>query len=314
MDMSDENLLQVARHPSPVTRHRTIALIGANGMLATAIQRLAPAEYRIQPYDLPDFDLTDRAQVLSLREDAPDIIINCAAFTDVDGCEEQYEMAMRVNGDGPGLLAELAKEVGAVLVHISTDFVFDGQKGNPYLEDDCPQPLSVYGKSKLLGEQQIQQSGLSKYFIIRTSWLYGAGGNNFVETMIRLAKEKLELKVVADQRGTPTWTEDLATAIFALLNLTSHPSPVTRHSPYGIYHFSNAGECSWFEFAREIVAQIGKTEKLAVKEVLPIPTEGYPLPATRPRYSVLAKEKIRLTTEVEIPVWQQSLTTYLEQR
>ncbi|MCK4623636.1 MAG: dTDP-4-dehydrorhamnose reductase [Desulfuromonadales bacterium] len=285
-----------------------VALIGANGMLAAAIQKLAPVDYRIQLYDLPDFDLTDREQVLLLRGgDAPDIIINCAAFTNVDGCEEQHELAMRVNGDGPGILAELAKMIGAVLVHVSTDFVFDGSKGSPYLEEDQPQPLSVYGKSKLSGEQQIQQSGLAKYFIVRTGWLYGAGGNNFVETMIRLAKGSSELKIVADQRGTPTWTEDLAGAIFELLSLT-------RHSPYGIYHFSNDGACSWYEFACEIIDQVGELEELLLKEVLPIPTTGYPLPAERPKYSVLSKEKIKQATGLEIPPWQQSLKTYLTQR
>jgi dTDP-4-dehydrorhamnose reductase len=283
-------------------------------MLASAVRKLAPAEYLIQPYDLPEFDVTDPAQVLSLQAATPDIIINCAAYTNVDGCEEQHDLAMRVNGDGPGLLAELAKQVGAVLVHISTDFVFDGSKSSPYLEDDLPNPLSVYGKSKYAGEQQILQSGLTQYFIIRTSWLYGAGGNNFVESMIRLAKEKTQLKVVADQRGTPTWTEDLTQAIFALLNLTSQPSPVTRHPPYGIYHYSNDGECSWHEFACEIINQVRFVEELQVKEVLQIPTEGYPLPAQRPKYSVLSKQKIKQVTGLEIPFWQMSLKTYLTQR
>ncbi len=281
-----------------------VALIGANGMLAPAIRKLAPTDYQILPYDLPDFDLTDREQVLTLAEAAPDIIMNCAAFTNVDGCEEQQELAMRVNGDGAGLLAELAKKTDAVLIHISTDFVFDGSKGSPYFEDDHPQPISVYGKSKLFGEQQVQQSGLLKYFIVRTSWLYGAGGNNFVETMIRLAKEKPELKIVADQQGTPTWTEDLARAIFALL----------QSEQYGLYHYSNDGACSWYEFAGEIIDQIGVFEKLKVAAVLPIPTDGYPLPAQRPKYSVMSKGKIKQTTGLVIPSWQQSLNTYLTQR
>ncbi|HEY5672110.1 MAG TPA: dTDP-4-dehydrorhamnose reductase [Malonomonas sp.] len=283
---------------------KQVALIGANGMLATAIRKLAPADYVIQPYDLPAFDLTDPVQVLSLRDDAPDIIINCAAFTNVDGCEIEQELALQVNGTGPGLLADLAKQTDAALVHISTDFVFSGDKNSPYQEDDQPNPLSVYGKSKLAGEQQVQLSGLDKYFIIRTSWLYGGGGNNFVETMIRLAKERTELKVVADQRGTPTWTEDLAKAIFALL----------RGDKYGIYHYSNDGECSWHEFACEIINQIRFVEALQVKTIQPILTEGYPLPAVRPKFSVLSKEKIKQATGLEIPAWQQSLKFYLMQR
>ena len=273
-------------------------------MLATAIQKLVPANYQIKPYDLPDFDLTNREQVSFLRKIDPDAIINCAAFTNVDGCEEQVDLAMRVNGEGPGLLAELAKELGAVLVHISTDFVFDGRKKSPYIEEDQPQSLSVYGKSKLAGEQLILQSDLQEYFIIRTSWLYGAGGNNFVETIIRLAKEKPELKVVADQHGTPTWTKDLAQAIFALL--------CTQE--YGIYHYSNEGECSWFEFASEIVALARTNLNVKVDRLLPIPSESYPLPAERPKYSVMSKDKIKQVTGLTIPVWQKSLKTYLRQR
>ncbi len=276
-------------------------------MLATAIQKLVPVDYQIKPYDLPDFDLTNREQVSSLREINPDIILNCAAFTNVDGCEGQVDLAMRVNGEGPGLLAELAKELGAVLVHISTDFVFFGDKNEPYFETDDARPLSVYGKSKLRGEQRILDSGLKKYFIVRTRWLYGAGGNNFVETIIRLAKEKPELKIVADQRGTPTWTEDLACAVFELLAL---PGP----SAYGIYHYSNEGECSWFDFASEIVAQLRTNQVVKVEQLLPIPTEGYPLPAERPKYSVVSKDKIKQATGLEIPAWQESLKAYLKLR
>jgi len=286
---------------------KKVALIGANGMLATAIKKLIPTGYQIQPYDLPDFDLTSREQVLSLQSSPPDIIINCAAYTNVDGCEEHTELAMSVNGVGPGLLAELANEIGAVLMHVSTDFVFSGDKREPYLETDKTDPLSAYGASKLLGEQQIQKTGLEKYFIVRTSWLYGAGGNNFVETIIRLAKEKPELKIVADQQGTPTWTEDLARAIFALLDLS-------KPSPYGIYHYSNAGECSWFDFAVEIVTQLQTKQDVKVEQLLPIPTEGYPLPAERPKYSVMSKDKITRATGLESPAWQESLKAYLNQQ
>lgn len=283
---------------------KRIALIGANGMLAAAIKKHAPVGCQINEYDLPDFDLTDRTQVIALQDDAPEIILNCAAYTDVDGCEKNHELAMQVNGVGVGFLAELAQRLGAILVHISTDFVFDGNKKSPYLEDDKPNPLSVYGQSKLRGEQAIQQSGLKKYFIVRTSWLYGAGGKNFVETMIRLAKERTELSVVDDQRGAPTWTEDLAQIVFALL----------QTDKYGLYHFSNDGECSWYGFAREIFEQVGKSESLKVENLIPIPTAGYPLPAERPRYSVLSKDKIVQATKITIPTWQQSLESYLSKR
>ena len=302
--------------PNSLPGSPTIALIGANGMLASAVKRLLPAGYQLHAYDLPDFDITNRAQVFSLKDSAPDIILNCAAYTNVDGCESHNELAMRVNGEGPGLLAGLAKEIDAVLVHVSTDFVFAGDKKTPYREDDPTGPLSVYGKSKLLGEQRIIQSGLEKFFIVRTSWLYGLGGNNFVETMIRLAKERSELKVVDDQRGTPTWTDDLAEAIFKLLAVVDapHPSPLTPPSPYGIYHFSNEGECSWYEFAIEIIDQARKSESLQVQNILPIPTEGYPLPAQRPKYSVMSKEKYKAATGIQVPDWRESLRKYFEKR
>ncbi len=293
---------------------KKIALIGANGMLATAIKKSLSAEYQLFSYDLPDFDMTDRTQVLSLQESSPDIIINCAAYTNVDGCEEHRELAMQVNGEALGFLAELAEKTAATLVHISTDFIFDGTKESPYTEDDQPNPLSIYGKSKLAGEKSILGSKLDKYFILRTSWLYGAGGNNFVETIIRLAKEKTELKIVADQRGTPTYTADLAGAIFTLLDLIPHSSPRTPNSPYGIYHFSNDGECSWFEFAQEIIAQYRKKGDLKVEKILPIPTEGYPLPAERPKYSVMSKEKYIKNTGEHVPDWRNSLDRYFKNR
>ncbi|MCP3177571.1 dTDP-4-dehydrorhamnose reductase [Desulfuromonas sp. KJ2020] len=295
---------------------RKLALLGANGMLATAIKKLAPINCQIQSYDLPDFDITNRTQVLALQDSVPDIILNCAAYTNVDGCETQHELAMQVNGEGPGLLAQLASAIDAVLVHVSTDFVFSGDKREPYHEEDPTGPLSVYGQSKFLGEQRIIESGLKKYFIVRTSWLYGLGGSNFVETMIRLAKERTELKVVDDQRGTPTWTDDLAEAIFTLLTLVDapHASPLTPPSPYGLYHFSNEGACSWYQFAAEIIAQASKSESLKVENILPIPTEEYPLPAHRPKYSVLSKEKYKVATGMQVPEWRESLRKYFGDR
>ena len=285
--LSEDNMVQT---------NKVIALIGANGMLASAIKKLAPANYEVQSFDLPTFDLTNRQKVLALQAKLPEIIINCAAYTNVDGCEEKRELAMQVNGDGVGLLVELAQKIDAVLVHISTDFVFGGEKISPYREDDQPEPLSIYGKSKLVGEQIIQQSELKKYYIIRTSWLYGAGGNNFVETMIRLGKGNAELKIVADQYGTPTWTDDLAITIFELLKLACKSSSSHGHAPYGLYHYSNEGFCSWYEFSCEIFNQVCDLEELMIKDVLPITTDGYPLPAERPKYSVLSKDKIKKVT------------------
>ena len=217
-------------HASPVTRHRSLALIGANGMLARKVRELAPDDYAVSNYDLPEFDLTDRAQVLAVMiRLQPAVIVNCAAFTNVDGCESQEVLATRVNGAGPGYLAEAAQAVGAILIHISTDYVFAGDKGSPYTESDPTGPLSAYGRSKLAGEAAIVASGLTRYFILRTSWLYGPGGKNFVETILRLAAERVELRVVADQIGSPTYTGDLAAAIFNLLKIvTRDDEAVTR--------------------------------------------------------------------------------------
>ena len=303
-------------HSSPVTHHRVLALIGANGMLADAVKRLCPEQYRIVPFDLPEFDITNREQVVKMMEEVrPQVIVNCAAYTDVDGCETNIPLAEQVNGEGPGHLALAAKNIGATLVHISTDYVFNGQNSTPYTEEDPTDPQSAYGRSKLAGEQTVLESGLEEYFIIRTSWLYGRGGKNFVETILRLAREREELRIVADQVGSPTYTEDLATVIFKLLEIARRPSPVTGHSPYGIYHFSNEGQCSWYQFTGEIVAQtLERGEVLKVETIHPITTEEYPLPAHRPAYSVLSKAKIKGLTGFEIPDWRISLNHYLQER
>ena len=287
-----------------------IALIGSNGMLARKVRELAPVGVDLHGCDLPEFDLTDRNQVLTtLTQLKPAVIINCAAFTNVDACESQEELATRVNGAGPGYLAEAAKALDAVLVHISTDYVFAGDKGRPYTESDSTGPLSAYGRSKLAGEQAIMVSGLERYFILRTSWLYGPGGKNFVETMLRLAAERDELRVVADQIGSPTYTGDLAQGIFHLLAL-----PAASEN-YGLYHFSNLGETSWHGFAEEIISQArGLGVPCQVKRVVPIKTSDYPLPAIRPSYSVFSKEKYLQRTEALIADWQESLSLYLDER
>jgi len=283
-----------------------LALVGADGMLARAIQRQAEA-WEIQPLGLPDFDLANRTQVVdTLTALRPAVIINCAAYTAVDACETEEALARQVNGEGPGYLAEAAAEVEATLVHVSTDYVFDGLQQTPYREDDLTAPRSAYGRSKLLGEQRISASGLERYFIIRTSWLYGPGGNNFVETMLRLATEREELQVVADQVGSPTYTDDLAAAIFRLLALDGG---------YGLYHFSGAGQCSWYEFACAIVEE-GRAAgvPLRVQRVVPTRAADYPRPAPRPAWSVLSKDKYRAATGAGVPFWRESLKAYLAER
>lgn len=292
-----------------------ILLVGGKGMLAGKIVTALPHGYRLTALDLPDFDVTDQAMVCSVTEtERPDIIINCAAMTNVDGCETARELAYRVNGAAVGYLAEAAGKVGATLVHISTDYVFDGEATTPYVETDPTGPQSVYGHSKLLGEQALLASGLKKYFIIRTSWLYGTGGKNFVETIVRLAKDRSELRIVADQLGTPTYTGDLVEAIFHLLE-AAEASPAIAGDPYGIYHFSNMGQCSWYQFAQQIVTLATRMgEPLKVEKVLPIRTDDYPLPARRPAFSVFCKDKYLRLTGAPIPEWQESLERYFAER
>ncbi|MDY0212995.1 MAG: dTDP-4-dehydrorhamnose reductase [Desulfuromonadaceae bacterium] len=298
-----------------MTRQARVAIIGANGMLASKLLQRAPEAIDLYLFDLPELDITDAAQVdVVLGALQPEVIINCAAFTQVDNCEIQRDRAFAVNGEGPAHLASSAKKIGAVLVHISTDFVFSGEATAPYHEDAATEPLSVYGASKLQGEIAIANSELEEYFIIRTSWLYGPNGPNFVETIIRLAAEREELGIVSDQTGTPTYTGDLADAIWKLISpITHHLAPPT--APYGIYHYSNTGMCSWYEFASEIVTQLrAKKVSLKVKQVSPIATDEYPLPAKRPAYSVLSKDKIMAIVGDTIPPWQESLKKYLEER
>jgi dTDP-4-dehydrorhamnose reductase len=274
-------------------------------MLAGAVKRICPEHYHIVPLDLPDFDMTDYNLVFNtLVKVRPDVIINCAAYTDVDGCESEHDRAEQVNTRGPANLARAAKLTNARLVHISTDFVFDGEKRLPYGEEDAVNPQSVYGTTKALGEQTILDSGLKEYFIVRTSWLYGPGGKNFVDTIIRLAKEKESIRVVSDQTGSPTYTEDLARALWSLVSLND--------THYGIYHYANEGQCSWYEFAQEIIGQLRKKgDSLMVKEIIAIESKDYPQPAKRPAFSVLSKDKIKQATGITIPFWQVSLERYI---
>jgi dTDP-4-dehydrorhamnose reductase len=293
---------------------RKLLLIGGKGMLARKIASAAPQDYEVTAVDLPDFDMTNTEQVSALVKSIhPEIIINCAAFTNVDGCETEQAMAERVNGFAVGSLADAAQKAGAVLVHVSTDYIFDGEKKSPYLETDEPCPKSAYGRSKLLGEQQILGSGLNEYYIVRTSWLYGPGGSNFVETIIRLAAQRDVLRIINDQVGTPTYTGDLAAAIFNLLDMDVR---ARRTAPgYGIYHFSGEGQCSWYEFAREIITLARLNgEQLLVENILPIKTAEYPLPAKRPAYSVFSKEKYIRATGAVVPAWQESLAKYFAER
>lgn len=277
-------------------------------MLAQAVLKAAPAAYQVHVLSRPEIDITDAGLVFRvLRDLRPDIVINCASYTRVDECEAQAETAMAVNGEGPKNLALAAGETGSTLVHVSSDYVFSGEKDIPYRESDLPGPLSVYGRSKLAGEEGVFNSGLEKYFIVRTGWLYGPGGRNFVETMVRLGKAREELRVVADQQGTPTATRDLARAIFNLLELPADGD----NASYGTYHFSNEGTCSWHGFAKTILEEARAAgEPIIARRVVPIDSAEYALPAKRPQYSVLSTDKYRKATGAPVPHWRESLAFY----
>lgn len=273
-----------------------ILVVGANGMLGHDLMELLEGDVR--GVDLPELDITDFASVrktlLTLK---PEVIINAAAYTDVDGCETNVETAMAVNGEGVGLLTLVAREIDAKLVQVSTDYVFDGGKGSPYLEDDAIGPLSVYGESKLAGE--LNAAMAPRHLIVRTQWLYGIHGKNFVETMLRLAGEKSELAVVDDQIGSPTFTRDLACAIKALVD----------KGCTGTYHVANSGFCSWNEFARAIFAEEG----LAIT-VNPMTTEQLGRPARRPLYSTLDCGKLARDAGFTPRNWREALREYLNIR
>jgi len=273
-----------------------ILVVGSKGMLGQELMGLYGSAAR--GVDVEDIDITDLGSVqrvlVTLK---PRIVINVAAFTDVDACQTDVELALQVNGEGVAHLAMITKEIGATLVQVSTDYVFDGRKNTPYQEDDAPAPLSIYGESKLAGEMNVKFN--PEHLIVRTQWLYGSGGKNFVETMLRLAGERSELTVVDDQIGAPTWTHDLALAIKALLDKGCR----------GTYHAANSGFVSWNGFAREIFQQSG----LAVT-VNPMSTEQLGRPAPRPLYSVLDCSKLAEDTGFVAEPWQEALKQYLALR
>lgn len=279
-------------------------IAGAMGMLAADLTALLEGRAEVFKGDLPDFDITDLDAVTkSLREINPDVLINCAAYTAVDRAEDEKELAFLVNGTGAKNLAIACRETKTRLVHISTDFVFDGKKCIPYEEDDTPNPLSVYGGSKLDGERRILEI-LNDSLIVRTSWLYGSHGKNFVKTILRLASEREELGIVYDQTGTPTYTKDLAGGIVDLIDIACS----------GIYHFSNEGVCSWYDFACEIIEMAAsRGDHFRLKRLKPILTEEYPTPAARPGYSVLNKAKYKNATGREIPHWRDGLKRYFSE-
>ncbi len=277
-----------------------ILVTGSNGQLACEIKLLA-TQFPLMEFifcNAKELDITKEKEVEGIFEEHHfDYCINCAAYTAVDKAEEDMESAIKVNANGPANLAKSCAAKGTVLIQVSTDFVFDGAKNTPYHENSPTQPLGVYGQTKRAGEIAVQKA-LKQHFIIRTSWLYSQFGNNFVKTMLRLAEDRKELNVIVDQVGTPTNAADLANAILHIVSAQS--------KAYGIYHYSNEGVASWYDFAIAIFEFGGKRIKVNA-----IPTSAYPTPAKRPHYSVLDKTKIK-QLGVVVPYWKAALKLYFE--
>lgn len=278
-----------------------ILVTGAYGQLGNELKVLSEqfSEHQFVFTDADSLDITEENQVRNFFEkEKPEFAINCAAYTAVDKAETEIKVAHNINASAPGLLAKVTKQFKAGYIHISTDYVFNGQTYIPYSEVDPVQPESVYGKTKLAGEHLIK-SGNPKAIIIRTSWLYSSFGNNFVKTMLKLGKERDMIKVVFDQIGTPTYAADLAKAVLSIASV--YEKEPENFKP-GIYHYSNEGVASWYDFAKSIFEISGLN-----CNVLPVLSDEFPTPAKRPHYSVLNKSKIKSTFNLEIPYWKDSL-------
>jgi len=299
-----------------------ILITGKNGQVGRELRRMLPSLGEVTALDRQQLDLSNPEEIRRvIRAARPDLIVNAAAYTAVDKAESDEAAARAVNAEAPAVMAEEAKKLGACLVHYSTDYVFDGSKGKPYDENDATNPLNIYGKTKLEGEQGIQQSGV-QHLIFRTEWVYATEGRNYLLTMLRLAAQREELRIVRDQIGAPTWSAAIALATARVLDRIYGADQGRLSLPEigGVYHMTAAGETTWFEFARTILEEAGTMDAgtpwfaaatshrpLIVRRVVPIRTDEYPTPARRPSYSVLSNARLFRTFSVRLPDWRTQL-------
>ena len=288
-----------------------ILLLGKNGQVGWELQSTLAPLGELMAIDLPEVDFHNlKALETFTREANPDLIVNAAAYTAVDQAESEPEVAMRINGEAPGVLAEIARERGIGLVHFSTDYVFDGTKGEPYKEEDPPNPLGVYGASKLAGDLAIQESGCA-HLILRTSWVYGIRGSNFFLTMLRLAREREEISVVDDQIGCPTWSRSIAEVTARILKIGYRAREDRlawgEEIPSDVYNYSSSGSTSWYGFASEIIEEDPNQDEHVVQRLMPISTEAYGAAAPRPAYSELSKEKLGTVFGIPAEGWREQL-------
>jgi dTDP-4-dehydrorhamnose reductase len=296
-----------------LTSARRILLTGTRGQVGWELRRTLACLGEVVALDSRAMDLADADAVRrAVRDIAPSIIVNPAAYTAVDKAESEPERAHAVNAVAPGILAEETGQLDALLVHYSTDYVFEGSGTAPWREDDACAPLNVYGATKLAGERAIQATGC-RHLIFRTSWVYGARGSNFLLTMRRLMRERPELKIVADQTGAPTWCRDLAEATAQVLSQIVSPARGNdQDEPWGVYHMSNAGETSWHGFAQAIQALDEFDETCAPAHLLPIPGSDYPTPAKRPLNSRLNNDKLERVFGLRLQEWREALALCME--
>lgn len=284
--------------------YKRILLTGSNGQVGRALQRVLGTLGEVMALDRSTLDLADTRTIRRVvRDYQPSIIVNAAAYTAVDRAESEPELAMAINGLAPGVLAEEACRLDAVLVHYSTDYVFDGSKSGPYTESDTPNPLNVYGSTKLAGEQAIR-TACQTHYILRTSWVYAAEGANFLNTILRLARERPELRIVDDQTGAPTWAQAIAEMTVQLLSARG-----TEADPrYGLYHMTAAGAVTWFGFAQAILEEAEKSLEIKPPRLIPISTAQYPLPARRPGNSRLDTGQLATTFGIRPAHWRDMLS------
>lgn len=286
-----------------------ILLIGKNGQIGWELQRTVASLGQVIALGRQELDLTDEQSIRSkVRLIKPDLIINAAAYNAVDKAEQEADLAMAVNGEAPGILAEEAAMLKCPFIHYSTDYVFDGSKNIPYTEVDTPNPLNIYGKTKLAGEEAIRRSDW-QYLILRTSWIYGLRGSNFLLTILRLAQEREMLHMVNDQHGAPTWSRMVAEATAQIISVDRK-----LKESQGIYNLTAAGQTTWFDFAKAILEYPGIISKINVPIIRGIKTADYPTAAARPAYSVLDNNLIHKSYAITLPHWQTQLDLVLQEK
>ena len=307
--------------------NRRILLIGKNGQIGRELHRLLPRVGDFVALDRQGLDLTKPDDIRhAIRSIRPGIIVNAAAYTAVDQAESDSTTARIINTDAPRIIAGEAKAADAVLVHYSTDYVFDGTKRTPYVEDDLPNPLSVYGRTKLGGEVAIREAGVA-HLIFRTEWVYATEGRNFLLTVLRLAGEREELRIVRDQIGAPTSSREIAEATVRILEQVCDRASDTRSfwEVSGVYHMTAGGETTWFDFAKAILEEVQSAPRvdwlqratwqrpLIARRIVPVTTNEYPTPATRPAYSILSNSRLNRTFGISLPDWQSQLACLMGQ-